>query len=116
MSKDILYKKAFCILKKKNITYSQYTPFHQPDYQSILNLWKQYRFFNKKPYHIEDNYLLKILFNFHLNEITNHGILYYASYSNKAVIFYKVDNNFFTIKIDADYLKDKNKNIIAIYV
>lgn len=116
MIHDVVYQKAFDILKNKNITYSQYTPFYQPDYNHILKLWKNYRFLNKKHFSIEDDYVLKNLFSFHLNEISDHGILYYASNSKNAVIFYKIDDKFFTIKVDAEYLGTKDKNIIAIYV
>ena len=114
---DFTLKKAFDILKKKNISYLEYISYEQPNYQSILNLWKKYRFLGPK-YNtfVNDNKNLEDIFKFHLNSPINHGIMYYSKNSSKTIIFFKIDNYFFCLSLKSDELPVKNKNFVAIYI
>ena len=47
----------------------------------------------------------------------NHGILYHVSNSNDSIVFYKIDNKYFTLKLaKIDLGINNNRNIVAIYL
>ena len=112
MVENYLLKHAVNIIRSNNITYTEFTPFYQPNYQIVNNIWKSYRFLNKFP--LQLNSILKF-FKFHLDSTVDHGIMYYANNSDNALILFKISNTFFSSLIPANHLTNKNKNFIAIY-
>ena len=108
---------AFGLLSKKNISYLKLVSFEESNYQSVLNLWKEYRFFGiKSNSFLKNNTQIEEIFKFHLQSSLNHGIMYYSRNSPKAIIFFKIDHYFFCISIETHDLPIKNRNFIAIYI
>ena len=114
---ELIIKKAFSIINRGNISYLEYISYEQPNYQIILNLWKEYRFLGPKynPF-LKENRQIEEIFKFHLQSPINHGIMYYSKNSSKAILFFKIDHYFFCLSIETQELPVKNKNFIAIYI
>ena len=114
---DIVKQEAFGLLSKKNISYLKFVSFEESNYQFLLNLWKEYRFFGvRSNSFLKDNTQIEEIFQFHLQSSINHGILYYSRNSPKAIIFFKIDHYFFCVSIETHDLPIKNRNFIAIYI
>lgn len=114
---ETVKQKAFGLLSKKNISYLEFVSFEQPNYQLVLNLWKEYRFFGvRSNSFLKDNSQIEEIFKFHLQSSMNHGVMYYSRNSSQAIIFFKIDHYFFCLSIETHELPIKNKNFIAIYI
>lgn len=110
-------QKALALLFKKNISYLKCVSFEQPNYQLVLNLWKEYRFLGVRGNSfLRNNSQIEEIFKFHLHSSMNHGVMYYSRNSPQAIIFFKIDHSFFCISIETHDLPIKNKNFIAIYI
>ena len=99
---------------KKPCTMIVTTKLNTDNYKNIVNIWKRYRFFNKLPIYIKEDYILNEVFKFHLNTNINHAILYYSCNMDNALLLYKIYDKFFSVSIPAYSLTNHNKNIIAI--
>lgn len=114
---ELAIKKAFSILNNMNISYLEYVSYEQPNYQIVLNLWKEYRFLgSKRNSFLEENRQIKDIFKFHLQSPINHGVMYYSKNSPKAILFFKIDHYFFCLSIGTHELPVKNRNFVAIYI
>ena len=114
---EAVKQKALSLLSKKNISYLEYVSFEQPNYQLVLNLWKEYRFLDiKSNSFLRNNSKIEEVFKFHLQSSMNHGVMYYSRNSLQAIIFFKIDHYFFCISIETHDLPIKNRNFIAIYI
>ena len=90
------------------------TKLNTKNYKHIVNIWKRYRFFNKLPIIIQEDYMLNELFKFHLETEINHAILYYSYNLDNALLLYKVFDKFFSVSIPAYSLVKHKKNIVAV--
>tara|TARA_Y100000389_G_C17467788_1_gene527293 strand:- start:1542 stop:1883 length:342 start_codon:yes stop_codon:yes gene_type:complete len=111
ISEDII-KIALNIIKKNNITYSEFTNHYEPNYNVINNIWKKYKIKNSSP--VSKTSFIKF-FQFHLNSPVDHGIMYYANKSDNALILFKISDIFFSTLIPTHDLPIKHRNFIAIY-
>ena len=93
---ELIKQKAFKILSKKDISFLQHVSYEQPNYQLVLNLWKEYRFLGvRNNSFFQNNSLIEDIFKFHLQSPINHGVMYYSRNCTEAIIFFKIDHHFF---------------------
>ena len=114
LNMDPYFKEAFEILKKPS-SYTQYTELEVSDYSEIIEMWNAYKREKALPLHLQDNYMIKELFNFHYDTEHDHGILYYSYGNDDVLLMFKIRKLHFQIKASSDYLETNQRNVIAVY-